>query len=123
MLHFKCITNGNTNFRALAEIKAEKLYTIEYHTFEAYCKERWGWQKAHAYRLIEAANVVKTSPVGDKITTERQAREVAKVEPAKRAQVIEVASAKAEINIVSPPGTPASPRKVSHIDPGGSDAF
>jgi hypothetical protein len=25
-------------------------------TFEHYCSRRWGWKRAHAYRLIEASN-------------------------------------------------------------------
>ena len=47
-------------------------------TFEAYCKERWGWGRAHAYRLIDSAKVAEAlSPTGDTPSNERQARELA----------------------------------------------
>lgn len=42
-----------------------------YATFDDYCRERWGWQRAHAYRMIQAYEVVaqlsapQTSPIGD----------------------------------------------------------
>jgi hypothetical protein len=60
--------------RALREIRDEKLYLGDHKTFEAYCKERWGYAKTHAYRLIDASAVVdrmvdKTSPTGDKLST------------------------------------------------------
>ena len=44
-------------------------------TFEEYCKERWGMNRAHAYRLIDAAEVVNNlSPIGDIPVNESQAR-------------------------------------------------
>jgi hypothetical protein len=59
--------------RALREIRDEKLYLNNYKTFEAYCKERWGYGKTHAYRLIDASAVVdnlvdKTSHNGTNCT-------------------------------------------------------
>ena len=30
-------------------------------TFEQYCQERWGMRKAHAYRLIGAAEVLAST--------------------------------------------------------------
>jgi hypothetical protein len=51
-------------------------------------------KRAHAYRLMEAAAVV--SPIGDNaagITTESQARELARVEPEKRQEVVKRAVA------------------------------
>jgi hypothetical protein len=96
----KTIKTGKRTFcavgQALAEIRDSKLYRADYGTFEQYCSQKWGWKKAHAYRLIEAAETVKKSPIGDKIQTESQAREVAKVPEEKRAQVIDIASSKAE---------------------------
>lgn len=63
---------------ALTVIRDEKLYRESGHkTFEEYCKQRWGFSRAHAYRQIEAAKVTEVlSPMGDKIS-ERQARELA----------------------------------------------
>jgi hypothetical protein len=64
---------------ALARIKTEKLYRADYDSFEAYCKARWGFARAHAYRLIDAAKVVENvSPIGD-IPKESQARELARL--------------------------------------------
>jgi hypothetical protein len=78
---------------ALSEIRDSRLYRANYSTFEGYCRERWGWSRVHAHRLIEAADVVKTLPIGNTaaIATESQARELAKVEPEKRAAVLEKA--------------------------------
>lgn len=51
---------------ALAEIRDLRLYSSNYSTFEDYCQERWGYQRAHAYRLINAAEIVaELSPIGD----------------------------------------------------------
>jgi hypothetical protein len=52
---------------ALATIKEGKLYKAHYKTFEKYCKDKWGYTKSHAYRMIESAQVVENlSPMGDK---------------------------------------------------------
>ena len=59
---------------ALMEIRDGRLYKQDYGTFEAYCKERWGFSRGHGYRLIAAAEL---SPVGDiPPANERQAREL-----------------------------------------------
>ena len=75
--------------RLIAEANA-----AEFETFQEYCKEKWGWEKTYCYKLIDAAAVVKSLPmsaIADKITTESQARELAKVEPENRVAVIEKA--------------------------------
>lgn len=67
---------------ALAEIRDSRLYRDKHSTFEAYCRERWGMQRAQAYRLIESAEVVAAlSPIGDTppITNEAQARALAPI--------------------------------------------
>lgn len=67
--------------KALAEIRDGRLYREEFESFETYVKERWGWERAHAYRMIDAAGIVEdVSPIGDKPTTESQARELSKLE-------------------------------------------
>src|SRR5205807_1832242 len=69
----------------------------EYSTFEKYCEGKWHWKRAHAYRLIEAAEIVdsmKMSPIGDKIETESQARALAAVAPERREEVLTRASSK-----------------------------
>lgn len=66
--------------RALMEIRDNRLYQHKngggYETFEAYCKETWDFNRAHAYRLMDSAKVIEVlSPIGDmKPTTESQAR-------------------------------------------------
>lgn len=44
--------------QALMEIRGSRLYRGQYGNFEEYCRERWGFKRAHAYRMIEAAEVV-----------------------------------------------------------------
>jgi hypothetical protein len=51
-------------------------------TFEQYAERRFGIGKSHAYRLIEAAEVVAVvSPIGDTPTNEAQARELVSLMP------------------------------------------
>lgn len=51
---------------ALMQIKQRRLYRAEFQTFEEYCRKRWEFNRAHAYRLIAAAEVYETlSPMGD----------------------------------------------------------
>lgn len=68
---------------ALKEIRDERLYREDHKTFESYVKSKWGFDRTHAYRLIESSDIKKDlSPVGDKIpkaseiNTERQLREL-----------------------------------------------
>lgn len=72
------IAKGLKTFRdvgqALARIRDGKLYRQTHKSFDAYCAEKCGFGRSHAYRLIEAAGVPEVSPTGDKIDTERQAR-------------------------------------------------
>jgi len=73
---------------ALMAVRDNRLYRVNSATFEEYCSQRWALERAHAYRLINSAQVVKAilSPIGDKIgpdsnvpipATESQARELA----------------------------------------------
>jgi hypothetical protein len=81
--------------QALAEIRESRLYRAGFDTFEDYCRERWGMERAHAYRQIEAAQVAAVlSPNGDIPANEAQARELARLkdEPEKLAEAWEEAS-------------------------------
>ncbi len=84
---------------ALAQIKDQKLYRQKYHTFADYCRDRWGFGKSHAHRLIDAAEVVKKlCPIGDTasaLQNEAQARALIKVPEQKRAQVLSLAKQRA----------------------------
>lgn len=74
--------------------EAQELAIIPRETFEAYCRERWGWHKAYCNHLIRAADTVKALPetVATIVATETQARELAKAEPESRPRVIEIAA-------------------------------
>ncbi len=73
---------------ALAEIRDRRLYKPEFETFEAYCVQKWGFKRAHARRLIEAAIVVReVAPIGA-IAKESHAREIARVPRDQREAVL-----------------------------------
>lgn len=42
----------------LRELRDRRLYRSTHKTFEQYCRERFGFERRHPYRLIEAANVM-----------------------------------------------------------------
>lgn len=69
--------------QALMIIRDKRLYREEYGTFENYCRDKWGMQRANAYRLVDAAEVISNlSPIGDILPqTESQARPLTKIEP------------------------------------------
>jgi len=68
---------------ALLDIRDNRLYRQEYHTFEDYCKERWGMERRQAYRLIDASTVVNNVSNWTQITpsNESQARPLTSLEP------------------------------------------
>jgi phage N-6-adenine-methyltransferase len=67
---------------ALLEIRDTRLYRATHTAFDDYCRARWGMQRAHAYRLIDAAQVAANlSPIGVIPATESQARVLATLEP------------------------------------------
>ncbi len=64
--------------KALLEIRDRELYKVRgLGTWDEYLRERWGWSRAHAYRLMNAAKVARIlSPVGDIPAKEAQIREL-----------------------------------------------
>lgn len=77
----KRIERGLAVFRevgeALMEIRDSRLYRETHATFEAYCRERWQIERARAYQLIGAVEVVRAlGDEGDKLVNEAQAREL-----------------------------------------------
>jgi hypothetical protein len=80
---------------ALAEIRDAKLYKSDFDTFEAYCRQKWQWDKSYCTRLINAAAVTKTVPIGT-IQNEAQARQAAKIPAERRAVAVTKAKAKAD---------------------------
>lgn len=91
---------------ALLEVKESRLYRGTHSTFDTYVKDRFGFGRAHAYRLLAAATVVEAmSPVGD-ITSERQARELVGLDPEIATEVFVTAkSAAAHRGDLAPTGT------------------
>lgn len=79
---------------ALREVRDSGLYRCGFKTFEQYCREKWGWQRQRAYELIAASEVAKSLPESCNkfITSDHQARELAKVPEAQREEVIKKAS-------------------------------
>ncbi|MCC5609895.1 hypothetical protein LC612_24745 [Nostoc sp. CHAB 5834] len=43
--------------KALMELRDRRLYRSTHSTFEEYCKDRFGFDRRHPYRLIEASAV------------------------------------------------------------------
>lgn len=72
---------------ALRTIRDAKLYKETHRSFEAYCRERWGWSRSYVHRTIEAGAVhdtlyeqAKTLPIGNTLEPPRNeatARELA----------------------------------------------
>ena len=84
--------------RGLMTIRDRRLYRTIHPTFEAYCLEKWHYQKSHAYRLIAAAEVIEClSPIGDipRPTHESQIRPLAGLPPDQVVSVWKEAIAKA----------------------------
>jgi hypothetical protein len=98
------IANGITNFvevgNALIEVSDRRLYRETHSTFQEYCQDKWNITARRAYQLCEAAEVIKLLPEsvnhGSQIN-ERQARELAKVKPEKRVEVIESVTSKGPV--------------------------
>lgn len=75
---------------ALLEIRDSRLYRQTHGTFEEYCRDRWQMERRHAYRLIDAAQVVENVSNWTQIeapATESQARPLAALAPDAQRQV------------------------------------
>lgn len=65
------IASNQRNFhsvgKALKQIRDNHFYrNLDFDSFESYVKNRWDMGKSHAYRLIDAAQVIDNlSPIGD----------------------------------------------------------
>jgi hypothetical protein len=99
----KRIESGLKTFRevgtALLAIRDGRMYRAEYGTFEDYCRERWGFEKRYAYRLMDAAAISENVSHGTQIeppSNERQARPLAALPPEKQPEAWQAATSKAE---------------------------
>ena len=62
---------------ALLKIREGRLFRERFETFEEYSRQQWQFGKSHAYRLVNAAKVIRLlSPIGEKFlpTCESQIR-------------------------------------------------
>jgi hypothetical protein len=83
---------------ALREIQADRLYRQSHATFEDYARDRYGFEKSHTYRLIQAAHVIEVlSPRGDAPSAEKHARDLVPLlaEPERMAAVWRAATSTA----------------------------
>ena len=85
---------------ALAEIRDRRLYRLTHATFEAYCRDRWGLGRSHAYRLIDASAAIETmSPTGGHAPapdSERQVRPLIGLAPEVQQRIWQEATAGGE---------------------------
>lgn len=96
------IETGLKTFRevgnALMSIRDGRLYRSKFKTFEDYCRERWGFARNYANKMIAAAEVVSnlgtTVPIP---TSERQARPLASLPPEQQPEAWKAATEKAEL--------------------------
>jgi len=88
---------------ALAEIRDLKLYREKFGTFQEYVEKRLGWTRQRAYQVMEAAKVVKELPpkMSTVVDNEATAREVAKVAPEHRAEVVSEAAKSGPVTAAS----------------------
>ena len=108
--------------RALLEIRESRLYRDTHATFVDFCAAEFGLKKRRAYQLIEAAAVVEESPECEKFcTSESQIREIGKVEPEKRAEVMAKAAESGKVTANSireaAAGTPDEPKEAEIVQP------
>jgi hypothetical protein len=76
---------------ALLEISDRRLYRATHSTFQDYVSAKWKMTARRAYQLCEAAEIVRALPENvnhGSHLNERQVRELAKVAPANRAEVL-----------------------------------
>lgn len=82
---------------AILRIRDAKLYKSTHSSWESYCVQRWGWGRNYANKLARSASTAaELAEQGTAVPTERHARELAAVDPDKRADVISIANAGAE---------------------------
>jgi len=81
--------------KALAEIRDSRLYRKSHPNFEAYCKDKFGWVRRYANRLIQASKVVRSlenetgqGTIVPYLRNEAQATVLVDVPPERREAVI-----------------------------------
>lgn len=67
--------------QALKKIRDARLYRQNYPNFEAYCRERWHFDRIRAHQLISASQTMSALPEADRPNNERQVRPLVKLDP------------------------------------------
>jgi hypothetical protein len=92
----KAVRSGFEASISLEEIRDKRLYRQTHKTFEQYLNDRWSLSKAYANRMIAAASVERDlTPMGVKISSERQARALVPVKSEDRPKVWQLAAERA----------------------------
>ena len=75
---------------ALADVRDNRLYRAEFATFEEYCREKWGWNRAYSNLVIDASKVVGALPsnLATIVANEGQARALAEAPEEERPHII-----------------------------------
>lgn len=81
---------------ALMDIRDHRLYRDDYDTFEAYCRERWGFVASRARQLISAAELTLEIATTVTLPNERTARALLSFPEAARPVIAAAAQAQAE---------------------------
>ena len=93
--------------KALVELRSRRLYRSTHKSFDQYCRDRFGFQRRHCYRLIDAVAVVEnlcpngthqkleTNGTQPLPTNERQVRELIGLEPDEQRHVWQQAVSRA----------------------------
>lgn len=84
---------------ALIEIRDNRLYREINHTFEGYCRERWGFSSSRARQLIAAAEVAQNlesvTSGNTTLLSERSIRPLVRLDPGQQREVYQDAIATA----------------------------
>lgn len=78
------VDNGMKTFyevgMALMQIRDNRYYRKTHGTFEEFCKEKWGFDRTYAHRLIKSSEVVDNLlPTGNIPTSERAVRPLTRI--------------------------------------------
>jgi DNA N-6-adenine-methyltransferase (Dam) len=115
---------------ALTRIRDERQYNeVGFTDFDTYCRERWGFDRSRAYRLMDAAEVVGMLPIGDSdsppITNEAQARELVSTLREEGAEavaaVLEEAAARGPLTARSIAEVVAERKPIAHVGHNAGD--
>jgi hypothetical protein len=102
----RIIERGMSTFmdvgNALVTIRDQRLYRRDFATFESYCKERWGFTRSRAYRLIDAVGIAGLLPAGEP-ANEAQLRQLGPIRDDPEAVAAVWAAANASVTNGQPP--------------------